>query len=529
MSVTSKVKSGILLLAFFPILAMIAAWQQQNFPGGSASGSFTNGVFNISTSCSATSNCLQWVDDDSTDNCGAATTAFMALINAYAGPGGVQVFIGGSGPGKAYLLQTCQLIFTGAHAIITVINCNGTLDAGTNSSANLVQFSQGSNGGVYRWTGCTFTGGANLTVAGIEVTNSTGNAEIQYVNWLNFGAGNATLGTCTNWAVQFDNWIYEATIAHNEWTVTDSTTGRCAFNNVGTQSEESTVFFDHNVVGGKSGSFCGGVGIQDGGYFGTISANNIGNLAADIQIYGGGHRIIGNQLDNEGCVITGSNAVILYGLKGSTAWTVDGVTVSDNVAQFRGGGPQNFIQKAGNNSGASVISNWSILGNTQQNGSGSNYVTAALIAGPVSCGTSTFAGNTPLCSIYGNSNILPPSLCPSGYSGAAPGWQIGDKVAGCASSTAGAVVGSTALWIAPSAGGTPIYVNCEIMELTQATTSSTMPQCNITYTEGFTGTSSTQTLILTPVFASSIQGCSGTFAANPAVGVSCQVSSGRYT
>ena len=34
MSVESKVKSGILLLALFPILAMVAAWQQQNFPGG---------------------------------------------------------------------------------------------------------------------------------------------------------------------------------------------------------------------------------------------------------------------------------------------------------------------------------------------------------------------------------------------------------------------------------------------------------------------------------------------------------------
>jgi hypothetical protein len=34
-SVTSKVRSGLLLLAIIPLLAMTAAWQQQNFPGAS--------------------------------------------------------------------------------------------------------------------------------------------------------------------------------------------------------------------------------------------------------------------------------------------------------------------------------------------------------------------------------------------------------------------------------------------------------------------------------------------------------------
>src|SRR5690242_6935518 len=61
------------------------------------------GVFTISPACGAQANCLQWVDDDSTDNCGTATTNFLALINAYAGPGIPQLFIEGAsyGPGLA--------------------------------------------------------------------------------------------------------------------------------------------------------------------------------------------------------------------------------------------------------------------------------------------------------------------------------------------------------------------------------------------------------------------------------------------
>ena len=135
--------------------------------GGSTTGLAPNtGIFTVSNNCSSQTNCLAWTDDNSTDNCGTATTTFMTAINAYAGPGRPQVFIGGSGVGKAYKLTSCSLAF--------LIPVNITMSATINcaqSSANCIQFGPTGQSGFTAANsptygihgGGTFVGGASLT------------------------------------------------------------------------------------------------------------------------------------------------------------------------------------------------------------------------------------------------------------------------------------------------------------------------------------------------------------------------------
>jgi hypothetical protein len=480
-----------------------------------AAGAGVPGVFTISNACNVVyTNCLQWVDDDSTDNCGTATTAFMALINGYAGPGAVQVYIGGSGAGKAYLLKTCDLVFgtsTGPPAVS--IHANATLDAGTNSSANLIQFGDGTHGFpiVSRLDGGTFVGGASLTTAGIEVKNGQGNTLLQNITWTNFGAGNATLGSCTNYAIQFDNFVYEATVSGNHWGMNDSTTGRCAFNNTGGTTGESTVIFTNNTIGGKSGAVCASVGIQDGGYYGTTSSNNIGNIAIPIRLLGSGHRVYGNQLDTEGCAANGVNAVINFGPPSGATSTVDASTIENNVAQFGSGHATNFIQKAGDTGAGSAISNWNIIGNSQ---SGTTSTSALLLGGNPNCGNGVVFPS--FCYEYANAGLTPTYSCGATTSG----WAVGTQVAACQFTSSNANLGSTAVLTAPSFAGqsTPLTLTCEVVIGTADTTSSTLPQCVLTYTDAFSNT--TQTVTATPVWASGTVGCSGS--ATNTVGNSCK-------
>ena len=486
--------------------------------GGGVSASVAagnTGVFYMSNNCpSGQTNCLQLVDDDATDNCGTPLTNFMALINGYSGPGMAQVNISGSGVGKAYLFKTCHLEFLLSSLNSqqgVIVTDNATIDAGTNSSANLIQFGDGTNSEQYQWHGGVFTGGASLTTAGIEVENQAGNAVISDVYWVNFGAGNATLGNCTNYAIQLDNYIYEATIARNQWTVSDATTGRCAFNNVGTTLGESTVMFLNNVIGGKSGSSCASQGIVDGGYYGITEQNNIGNMAVPIRLQGGGHRVHANQLDTEGCTASSVNAVIQYGAPSSSA-NIDGVTVTDNVAQFGGGHATSFFQQAGNST--ATFSNAVFTGNTQS----VTTAVAQLIGGTTAatnCGINTTSGT--LCYEYANTNLNPAIPCgTTSYTG----WQYGTELGDCYSLAQTANVAATT--ILTSTTPLAMVVGCQVVITTAATTSSTLPQCVITFTDNNSNVA--QSITVTPVWASGTVGCSGSV--TDTLGNSCQGSTG---
>lgn len=477
---------------------MIAAWQQQNFPGGSSGGTALNSVFNISTSCGGAKNCLQWKYDDSTDNCGAATTAFMVLVNAAGNGAGTNLYIGGGTAGTgAYLLQTCSLSFSGNQ--ITV-NASATFDAGTNSGANLIQFGNGS-GGIYRWTGGAFIGGASLTVAGMETLTGVGNAVIDKVSWESFGAGNATLGSCTNYAITFDNFMTEATVSNNLWQSYDTTNGRCFINNAGITAGSSTLYTFGNVISGASPTHCASVGITDGGYYGTLSNNNIGNIASPILLKGQGHRIEGNQLDTEGCT-TGAGASALI----ASAGLVDAVSFVNNVGQFGAGHAVSFFQVV-----SGTISNFSFVGNSQ---SGTSQSSPLIGGASQNCGLGGTNSNP--CYEYANTSLG--SLVTCGTTNT--GWQFGTILASCSNSAQTANVGSTLLFTPGITQGT--VVSCIVSLTTAAGTSSTLPQCVIAYTDAFSNAA--QTLTLTPVWASGTAGCSGS--TTNTLGNSCAASSG---
>jgi len=126
--------------------------------GGGGSFASNSSIFSIGSAACTTTNCLQWVDDDTTDNCTAATTSFMNLVNAYAGPGEAHVYIAGSGTGKAYKLASCNLAFTGPAATggtvgsISVVS-NATIDC-AQSSGNCIQGGSSSCNTSYYNTGC---------------------------------------------------------------------------------------------------------------------------------------------------------------------------------------------------------------------------------------------------------------------------------------------------------------------------------------------------------------------------------------
>ena len=499
------------------VITITAGSQSSGSSGGGQNALGT--AFYASNSCAGQTNCVQLVDDDATNNCGTSLTTWMTAINAYSGPGAVQVFINGSGTGKGYLFSTCNMIFNPTSLQATVY-VNATLDAGTNTSANLLQFGNGTNGGIYRLIGGTYVGGASLTAAGIEVKNAVGSFTNQGSSFLNFGAGNATLGSCTNYAIQIDNFIYQGSVSDDTWEVNDATTGRCAFANVGTTVGESTIMWRNNLIQGKSGSSCASVGILDGGWYGEVLANNIGNISIPVWGQGGGHRIIGNELDTESCTSHGVNAVIHWGIPSSSA-NIDSWYIAGNVAQFGASHATNFFQLDGNSTG--TISNVTLIGNGQQTGA-SPSTTALLVGGAnPSCIVGT-AGPVNFCTVYGNTNLSTSNIAPCLTAATGNGWMIGDVLGYCSVSTAGANVAATNLITVPAFGGgqTAMTGICSVTVTTQATTSGTVPQCVVSWTDGVSNTA--ESVIVTPVAAAGATGCSSTpaFAANPAVGYTCQ-------
>ena len=471
------------------------------------------GIFTVSNNCSGQSNCLAWTDDNSTDNCGTATTTFMTAINAYAGPGRPQVFIGGSGVGKAYKLTSCSLAF--------LIPVNITMSATINcaqSSANCIQFGPTGQSGFTAANsptygihgGGTFVGGASLTLAGIECEPWMSDCEIDNIKWINFGATNATAGVCTNYAIYYDTNVAEGIVSHNEWVATDATPRRCAFANPnGASTGENTVFFFDNIMGGAgTGALCGSVAIVDGGSYGDSRGNNIYAFAADTRVQGIGHRIEHNQFDTAGCTLGGVNAAVQVGAT-SSATTVGPILMEGNIAQFGSGHTTYLMAQAGDST--ATLTGVSSIGNQAA-------LVGSLTTGQFMPATSCINNSTvgTVCYEYGNMQMT--VLTPCGATSA--GWQNGNILSSCVSSAQTANLAATTA-ITPSVGE-GMNVSCQVILTTAATTSSTLPQCVITYTDSFTNT--TQTLTLTPVWAAATAGCSGSV--TDTVGNSCQGSTG---
>jgi hypothetical protein len=515
------------VLIFFSVFAWsiaqsgIGGGGQSNVSGGgagsSSGGGNMPGVFNLIN--------YGGVDDDSTDNCAnGSVAAFTTAVNAYSGPGQPVAIIPSGSSNKAYKLATaaCNFIFT----IPVTVHLWGNIDcAQPATTANCIQFGATGMGSLtnaqifpYRLDGGgTLTGGVNLTNGGIEIEPNTVNSFIENLNFKNFGAGNATLGTCTNWAIIYDNPVPEGTVAFNHYQVTDTTNGRCAFSNA-SGNGTNTMHFIKNEIGGQSATNttgCSGQGIRDGGSYGLVQDNNIYAFAIPVRVQGIGHKIDHNNFDNAGCAQSGGVATeIQYGIAGSAA-NVGSIIITANTGQFNATLHSVSLFGQAHDSTA-TLSDTALIGNVNSLFS-SPFTTGALIQGTPNCTNTPNLGTG--CYEYGNLGLTGVVTCGS----SATGWQLENIFAGCTSSAQTANLGTTALFTPTLTKA--IMVTCQILITTAAGTSSTLPQCVIIYTDLFTNTA--QSMTVTPILgASATVDCNGTAVTNPPAGTSCQGTTG---
>ena len=337
--------------------------------------------------------------------------------------------------------------------------------------------------------------------------------EIDNIKWINFGATNATAECARTTPFTTTRNVAEGIVSHNEWVATDATPRRCAFANPnGASTGENTVFFFDNIMGGAgTGALCGSVAIVDGGSYGDSRGNNIYAFAADTRVQGIGHRIEHNQFDTAGCTLGGVNAAVQVGAT-SSATTVGPILIEGNIAQFGSGHTTYLMAQAGDSTatltGVSSIGNQAALVGS---------LTTGQFMPATSCINNSTVGS--VCYEYGNMQMTVLSTCGA----TSAGWQNGNILASCVSSAQAANLAATTLFTPSVTEG--VMFSCQVIITQQATTSSTLPTCNIVYTDSFTNT--TQTIQVTPTLgASATNGCNGTAVTDPAVGTSCQATIG---
>lgn len=319
-----------------------------------------------------------WIDDDATDNCGAPATNFMAAVNGYTGAGIAQALIPEGTAGKAYKLNSCNLVFT----IPTTIMLRGTLDCGTGVTTtgcvilgptNLVNFTNAQTV-PYTLEGTgAITGCVNVTVACVIGSLWVSQPRIRGIHATNVGAGNASPPACTNYFISFEGHNNAPQIIDTSFWNTDATTGRCWSINNRTSASGGTnsALIEHNTIigAGNAPNFltpCGSVGHKELGAATIIKGN---------QIYGFGQTVLllnpvqstmieGNQLDQSGCTTNVASADIQYGDASNGAV----VTLSVVGSYFSGGAGHatNAISVA--NGSTSTLTNLTFIGNTTVNG-----------------------------------------------------------------------------------------------------------------------------------------------------------------
>lgn len=494
-------------LALIALLSLPLVAQEVINGGGGGSGSSApvGNSFYASTTCSGLTNCVALVDDDSTNNCGTALTNWIAAINAYSGNGQPYVTFQMSGGGKAFLFSTCSMTFTNP----VVIQANATFDAGTNTSSNLINFGLAAtctttaNCAAFRWNGGTFLGGASLTNGIFEMKANINDFRLSGMMFLNVGTGNATLGSCTNYAILIDNPVANGKVQDTKYTRTDATTGWCAYSNPnGAAGGTNTIEFMNNAIG--SGTGCGSVAIWDGGSLGNIVGGTIFGAAIPIRLVGIGHRLSNLELDANSCIAHAVQAPIQWG--GPSASTIRGISITDVTYQSETGNT-GFFQKAGDDAG-STIGGISLIGNKQVGRSGGSQ--ALLGPSSSSCSTASLLNSTDFCYAGGNWGVQMPTSCVATSTNV--NWMFNNQLADCLFNvTSAANETAQILFTSNSSNANQnylTYVNCQVLLYQAATTSSTLPQCQVTWTDN--KTSVVQTSTVTPVWASGTVGCSGT-------------------
>lgn len=337
--------------------------------GGGTPGGGSAAIFNFSTSCAGLSNCFKGTADNSTDNCGATLTAWLAAVNSYSGGGIPQVWIAG-GQSNAYKFSTCNLAFT--NSVGVHVHSWATIDC-AQSSGNCIQLGQS---GLVAYQRSLFTfdgwgtliGGATLTTAGIECESFIGWCQVSQTYFINFGPTNAIGGSCTGYAVQFDSPVAESDFHDNWW---ESTTGgQCAVNNTDSTAGggQNTGRIYGNHIAGQSITNCGSVAIVEGGSHSSIHDNSIWGFDIPVRIQnvsGGtetGTMVSDNSFDNAGCTAHSVSAAINFGGIGSNS-ALGPITIDHNNVPGGASHETYFMALAGDTGGSASIDNVTFANN----------------------------------------------------------------------------------------------------------------------------------------------------------------------
>lgn len=462
-------------------------------------------IFYIASNCKGLANCLAWVDDDSTDNCGTATTNFFTALNSYTGPGFANLFIQGSGSGKAYKLVTCAMPLLGPSGAggqagsINVV-ATATIDCAQSSGPCIQMGATGCPTTTFYSTGChdvTWRGGTIVgcvsTTACMEIEQGMYINVIDDVIFNNTGAGNATIGSCTNYSVLWHTWIGGQEFSRNRYW--GNVAGQCFSSNNDTTGGANTIIFTNNVISHSPGATCGSIGHFDSSSHSTIDNNTIYGWSSNLTLaanaapsgvfsQAGGWMISGNNLDySQDCAGAGGvQAEIQFS---GSAHNVGPATIINNNVQS-----SPFIARA--NGSTVQMTGWNVSSNN-------TYVSSLInLIGGGGSGTNCLPfGTSPSYACYLGANPgFSQNLLPAGtpYSG----WiTLQGNNGHLYSGTLAANQSSTAINGQVAVNGATYAVSCQTILTRAASSSSALPTCVISWTDLLTSTAETATITTT--------------------------------
>jgi len=310
-------------------------------------------------------------------------------------------------------------------------------------------------------------------------------AVLDDVHFVNTGSGNATLGTCTNYSVQFDTHIGGIEMSRNKSYGTVK--GQCFSNNNDAAGGQNTITFTNNTISHSTGAACGGILHYDSSTHSLLEDNLLFGYAAIIDLavttgatLEGGWIVKGNNVDTSGCTITGGQPGSIQFGSASSNTAVGPVSLIGNngyttplISQFSGS--------------SATMQGWTIVDNN------TTQASSFLLGGSGGAGIPCTPFQSQPCYIGANPGY-PPN---ANLNGAMfPGFvvQMGN-MGHFFALTQAANFGPSNIGTGANIAGGLSTISC-VVEISQAaTTSSTMPTCSISWTDLLT--SVVQTVVVT--------------------------------
>jgi hypothetical protein len=445
--------------------------------------------------CGPSPNCLHLVDDDKTDNCGAALTAWLAAINAYSGPGNVQIIFQGSGAGKAFLFNTCGLAFTVSHEITN----NATLDFGTTQTpknciqegpTGLTGYNTGGKSINWRFHGGYLMGCTASTAYGMESMPWVASGWLYDTDLVVFGPAGNTMGLCTKSALKFDEMAeghirgvnYESNQAGACF---DANTMDCgSTTGCSPTGGQNTLHFSDSTIKDANGANCGSVMHEEGGSHSTIANVSSWGFAVPVWFVSspagtdGGWNVQGGTYDSAGCTANSVNAAFQFGLNSSST-AVGPISIVG-------------IEEPGNNSEGALFGR---AGNSTATSFDVVLADNIAIFAPLNV-----LASTATCAVDSNTGRPCQAINNQGFyttgNGNSATWAINDPtfLFTFTSSSQTASLGSTTVFTAPSTYfAVRTQLGCTLQVTVQATTSATIPQCVVSWTDAVSGNVMTAT------------------------------------